>query len=150
LALLHEGSFFGEMAILSDAPRAATVESASEDTLLLEISASLLNDLSARYPQLALALKRFCRQRLLANVMSSSDLFRPFSKPERKKLIELFRAREVPQGATLLKAGELSDGLYVVLSGEVEVRKGEELLARLREGELFGEMSLLTRAPAIA
>ena len=150
LALLHEGSFFGEMAILSDAPRVATVESASEDTLLLEISTSLLNDLSARYPQLALALKRFCRQRLLANVMSSSDLFRPFTKPERKRLIELFRAREVPSGTTLLKAGELSDGLYVVLSGEVEVRRGEELLARLREGELFGEISLLTRAPAIA
>jgi len=38
----------------------------------------------------------------------------------------------------------------VVLSGEVEVRRGNELLARLREGELFGEMSLLTKAPAIA
>jgi len=150
LALLHEGSFFGEMAILSDAPRIATVESASEDTLLLEISGLLLNDLSARYPQLALALKRFCRQRLLANVMSSSDLFRPFTKLERKRLIELFRAREVPSGATLLREGELSDGLYVVLSGEVEVRRGNELLARLREGELFGEMSLLTKAPAIA
>jgi len=150
LALLHEGSFFGEMAILSDAPRVATVESASEDTLLLEISASLLNDLSARYPQLPLALKRFCRQRLLANVMSSSDLFRPFTKLERKRLIELFRAREVRSGATVLKAGELSDGLYVVLSGEVEVRRGNELLARLREGELFGEMSLLTGAPAVA
>ncbi len=150
LAMLHEGSFFGEMAILSDAPRTATVESTSDDTLLLEISASLLNDLSARYPQMALALKRFCRQRLLANVMSTSALFRPFTKQERKKLIELFRAREVPKGTVILKAGEVSDGLYVVLSGEVEAKNGGELLARLREGELFGEMSLLTRSPAVA
>jgi CRP-like cAMP-binding protein len=150
LAVLHEGSFFGEMAILSDAPRAATVESTSDDTLLLEISASLLNDLSARYPQMALALKRFCRQRLLANVMSTSALFRPFTKQERKKLIELFRAREVPKGTVILKAGEVSDGLYVVLSGEVEAQSGGGLLARLREGELFGEMSLLTRSPAVA
>src|SRR5258708_37694298 len=112
------------MAILSDAPRAATVESTSDDTLLLEISASLLNDLSARYPQMALALKQFCRQRLLANVMSTSALFRPFTKQERKKLIELFRAREVPKGTVILKAGEGSGGLYVVLSGAGGGKKG--------------------------
>ncbi len=82
--------------------------------------------------------------------MSTSALFRPFTKQERKKLIELFRAREVPKGTVILKAGEVSDGLYVVLSGEVEAKSGGELLARLREGELFGEMSLLTRSPAVA
>jgi CRP-like cAMP-binding protein len=62
----------------------------------------------------------------------------------------LFRAREVPKGTVILKAGEVSDGLYVVLSGEVEAQSGGGLLARLREGELFGEMSLLTRSPAVA
>jgi CRP-like cAMP-binding protein len=32
----------------------------------------------------------------------------------------------------------------------VEAQSGGGLLARLREGELFGEMSLLTRSPAVA
>ncbi len=150
VAVLPEGSFFGEMAILSDAPRTATVVSASDETQLLEISASLLKELSSRYPQMAQALKKFCRQRLLANVMNGSALFRPFTKQERRHLIELFKASEVPGGTVILRAGELSEGLYVVLSGQVEVRKGNEVVASLREGELFGEMSLLTRSPAAA
>ena len=43
-----------------------------------------------------------------------------------------------------------ADGLYVVLSGEVEARKGDQVLSRLKEGELFGEISLLQKTPATA
>ena len=50
----------------------------------------------------------------------------------------------------IIREGDRTDGLYVVLSGEVEVRKEAQQVARLREGELFGEMSLLHKAPATA
>jgi len=150
LALLQEGAFFGEMALLSGAPRTASVESASEDTQLLEISAEVLTALSREYPQVARALKKFCRDRMLLNVMSSAALFRLFDRRDRRELIERFRAREVRRGDRLVREGERSDGLYVVLSGEVAVRTGEQQLALLREGELFGEMSLLDKAPATA
>jgi CRP-like cAMP-binding protein len=150
LARLQEGSFFGEMAILSDAPRTATVESTSDETQLLEISAGILQQLSRRYPNLAQALKKFCRQRLLSNVMNSAALFRPFTTQQRKDLIERFRARDVLKNTVLLREGMDSDGLYVVLSGEVEVRRSNTLVAHLKEGDVFGEMSLLTKSPAVA
>ena len=150
IAALDEGSFFGEMAILSGSPRTASVESASEETELLEISANLLSQLSERYPPVAQALKKFCRQRLLANVMSTSALFQPFDSKERRALIERFRAREVTKGAAIVREGERSGGLFVVLSGEVSVSKADRPLALLREGEIFGEMSLLTKTPATA
>jgi CRP-like cAMP-binding protein len=148
LATLEEGAFFGEMALLSDSPRTASVEAGSEDTQLLEISAQLLTELSVNHPTVAQALKKFCRQRLLANLMASAPLFKPFGRNDRRDLIQRFRAREVRTGDVVIKQGAESDGLYVVLSGEVEVRVEGGSVASLREGEIFGEMSLLTKQPA--
>ncbi|ATB33954.1 cyclic nucleotide-binding domain-containing protein [Melittangium boletus] len=150
LAVLGEGAFFGEMALLSGAPRSASAVSASEDTQVLEISAPVLADVSRLYPQVARALRRFCRQRLLSEVMNTSALFRPFGRKDRRALVERFRARDVRRGDLLIREGQPVDGLYVVLSGEVAVNKAGQPLASLREGELFGEMSLLHKTPATA
>jgi CRP-like cAMP-binding protein len=138
------------MAILSGAPRAASVESTADDTQLLEISGAILADLSQRYPQVSDALKKFCRQRLLSNVLHQSPLFKPFNKSDRRELVERFRARDVNKGTVLIREGERSDGMYILLSGEVEVLLGEQRLATLKEGEVFGEMSLLQKSPATA
>lgn len=150
LARLDEGAFFGEMALLSEAPRSASVEATHEDTQLLEISAGVLKELSANHPSVSTALKKFCRQRLLSNLMQSSALFRPFSKSDRRDLVQKFRARDVRRGETMIHEGKTSDGLYVVLSGEVDVQVKGRKVASLREGEVFGEMSLLTRSAATA
>jgi CRP-like cAMP-binding protein len=150
LATLGIGAFFGEMALLSGASRMASVESATEDTQLLEISAPVLAELSRQHPQVARALKKFCRERLLSNVMSTSALFEPFGKKDRRALVEKFLAREVKKNEIIVRDGEWTDGLYVVLSGEVEARKGDQVLSRLKEGDLFGEISLLSKTPATA
>jgi CRP-like cAMP-binding protein len=150
LAVLGEGAFFGEMALLSGAPRSASVLGAAEETQLLEISAPVLADLSRRYPQVARALRRFCRQRLLSEVVNTSAIFQPFGRKDRRELVERFRAREVRRGDIIIHEGHPVDGLYVVLSGEVAVSKAGQPLAQLREGELFGEMSLLQKTPATA
>ncbi|MFP2929829.1 cyclic nucleotide-binding domain-containing protein, partial [Pyxidicoccus sp. 3LG] len=150
LATLEGGACFGEMALLSGAARTASVEGASEDTQLLEISAPVLAELSRTYPLVAQALKKFCRQRLLTNVMNTSALFRPFNRKDRRTLVERFRARDVERDEVIIQDGDETDGLYVVLSGEVEVSKDGHLLTRLKEGDLFGEISLLQKTPATA
>src|SRR5207245_4506571 len=63
LATLGEGAFFGEMALLSGAPRTANV-SAEEDTELLEVTDTLLRDLTRKHPQGGHSLKNLYRQRL--------------------------------------------------------------------------------------
>jgi CRP-like cAMP-binding protein len=153
LAELGEGDFFGEMAILSGAPRLATV-TAETDAELLEIRAEVLLDLVCRHPHLATSLRRFYRQRLLANAMAVSPVFRPFSREDRREVMARFRSREVRPGEVIITEGAPSDGLYVVLDGAFQVtrRRGAEVVevAELREADLFGEMSCLRKTPATA
>jgi NADH:ubiquinone reductase (H+-translocating) len=53
-------------------------------------------------------------------------------------------------GQDVFREGELGDRLYIILQGEVEVRRGagsgETVLARLGAGQCFGEMALLHMA----
>src|SRR5205085_12323648 len=90
------------------------------------------------------------RQRLLNNVMAISPLFKDFDPSERKSIVEKFRIRQAAPGEVLIAEGKGSDGLYVVLHGNVQVVTKDIELARLKEGDIFGEMSLLTREPAAA
>ncbi len=153
LAHLEEGAFFGEMALLSGAPRTATIAAESE-TEVLEVTDKVLRQLVGKHPTVANVLKSFYRQRLLNNVMAISPLFKDFNAPERKLLMARFRMRQAEPGEALIEQGKKSDGLYVVLHGIVNVhakaKNGAVELAKLREGDIFGEMSLLTHQPATA
>ncbi|MFL5311377.1 MAG: cyclic nucleotide-binding domain-containing protein [Myxococcales bacterium] len=149
LATLEEGAFFGEMALLSGAPRTANV-SADHDTELLEVSDAVLRHLAKNHPLVIKSLKNFYRQRLLSNVMAISPLFKDFDPLERRQLVEKFKLQKAAPGEMLIKEGAQSDGLYVVLHGSVDVAAQTIDLAHLTEGEIFGEMSLLTRQPATA
>jgi len=154
LAHLGEGAFFGEMALLSGAPRTANV-AAEEETELLEVTDVVLRELAQRHPAVVTSLKNFYRQRLLNNVMAISPLFQGFDTSERKMIVEKFKMRQAAAGEVLIHEGQQSDGLYVVMHGFVEVKAkapNDHLvpLAKLKEGDIFGEMSLLTRKPATA
>jgi CRP-like cAMP-binding protein len=149
LATLEEGAFFGEMALLSGAPRTANV-SAEVDTELLEVGDSVLRELNRRHPRIAQSLKNFYRRRLLDNVIAISPLFKDFEPAERRQIVERFRLRQAAPGEMLIKEGAAADGLYVVLHGSVEVTAKKIPVATLKEGDIFGEISLLTRQPATA
>lgn len=152
LARLREGAFFGEMALLTGTPRAASVR-AIEESEILEFTAASLRQLVRSYPSVAKALRRFYRQRLLANALATSPLFAPFDRPTREGLIGRFRTRDVAPGEEVVREGEPVEGLFVVLHGSLDVTRtgprGERIrLGELREGDVFGEQSLLHGGPA--
>jgi CRP-like cAMP-binding protein len=153
LAHLEEGAFFGEMAMLSGAPRTASIAAVTETTVL-EVTDKVLRALVQKHPQVTQTLKDFYRQRLVNNVMAISPLFKDFDSLERKALMDRFKMRQARLGEVLIEQGAKSDGLYVVLHGAVNVSaqgaNGVVDLAKLKEGDIFGEMSLLTREPATA
>lgn len=153
LAQLGDGTFFGEMALLSESPRTASVI-ASEEALLFEVSRDVLASVVKNFPSVKHILLRFYRQRLLSNLMAISPIFKPLDSEQRKTLIEKFKSREVSANEKLLEEGGKGDGLYMLLSGRAEVSKKIDgkraVLAHLKEGDVFGEMSLLTNNPVSA
>jgi CRP-like cAMP-binding protein len=153
LARLGEGAIFGELALVAAQPRSASVEVVGEANLI-ELGADALRAAAGELQQLAEALDRFTRERLLKNLLASSPLFRAFSPQQRIDLARRFSGHDVAPGTVIIREGDPGRGLYVVLTGEVEVVKGEEpfetTLATLRTGEVFGEIALVRGTPATA
>jgi len=150
VAALEAGEFFGEVALLAGGPRTASVYALTDDTQVLEISGQLLMELARRHPGVAAALKTFCRQRLLSNLLATSALFRPLDRAERRELATRFRARDALAGEVVITEDARGDGLFVILAGEVEVLRDGIQAGTLGAGDVFGEMSLLDGVPATA
>lgn len=153
LAKLHAGAIFGEMALVSDAPRSATV-AAVDDTDVLEFGRASLEALSKDIAAVSKALDTFTRERLLLNLMQTSPLFRPLERGQRMDLVRRFTAHEAPAGTSIIAEGQPGKGLFVLLSGEVDVSKrdgdSKVLLASLKPGDVFGEIALIHDEPATA
>ena len=151
---LKEGDFFGEFGFFGDGKRHATVE-ALTDTTLLEITKQDLQEIIREFPSVSQVLFKLYKERVLENLLATSSLFKPLSPEERRQILGSFTMEEIPMGAMVLQEGSPGDSLYIIKKGEVEVftlaPQGETLtLARLKEGDFFGEISLLTAKPRTA
>jgi len=154
LAQLGEHAVFGEMALLSAQPRSASVISLSEVDLF-EVGRQALAQLADELGPVAEALHGFTRERLLGNLMATSPLFRPFSRMQQRDLLRRFTSHDVSPGTVVIHEGEQGRGLFVVLSGELEVSRktadGQMVpLGGLRTGDVFGEMAVLRNAATTA
>jgi CRP-like cAMP-binding protein len=143
MARLGAGSFMGEVALMTDQPRSATV-TATADCELLRIDRETLSRVLAEHGEVLSAVLRFVRDRLVDRWTRTSPLFRPFDESERAQLASRFRFLEVRPGRALLAAGARPDGLYIVLAGSFAVRRDGAQVGLVGPGELIGETALLS------
>jgi cAMP-dependent protein kinase regulator len=147
LAALGEGAVFGEMALLSAQPRTASV-GCMTDVDIFEVGRDSLAALADELGAVAQALHGFTRERLLANLMATSPLFHPFQRMQQRDLLRRFTSHDVAPGTVVIREGEDGRGLFVVLSGELEVSRhaadGQTVpLGTLKTGDVFGEIALV-------
>ncbi|MGE0548784.1 MAG: cyclic nucleotide-binding domain-containing protein [Kofleriaceae bacterium] len=143
MARLGPGAFLGEVALMTDQPRSATVTAVSTAELL-RIDRLTLSRVLANHGDVLRAVLRFVRDRLVDRWMRTSPLFRPFADAERVQLAGRFRFLEIEAGTLLLTANSRPDGLYIVLAGKYDVKHGANTLATLGPGDLIGETALLS------
>jgi CRP-like cAMP-binding protein len=146
-ATLGPGAFFGEVALITEQPRGATIAAVGEVELLAidrELVSQLIND----HPEVLFVILRFVRDRLLERLLDTSPLFAPLPPDDRASLAARFRFLEVEPGSVIVEEGARAGGLYVFLAGRADLRRGTELLGYLGAGDLAGEASLLRGTPS--
>jgi CRP-like cAMP-binding protein len=143
LSRLGPGSFLGEVALMTDQPRAATV-TCVQPAELLRIDRHTLSRVLANHGDVLRAVLRFVRDRLVDRWMRTSPLFRPFNDAQRIELAAKFKFLEIDAGTIVLGTGERPDGLYIVLAGQFLVLRNGSAVAQLGPGDLIGETALLS------
>ena len=154
VAHLFENTLFGEMALITGQPRTASVAVVGEADII-QVSKTALLAVMAVVPAVREGLERFSRERLIKNLLQTSPLFVPFTKSQQGELLRRFEGHEMEPGVDIIREGERGQGLFLILSGEVDVISHATssipvTLAHLRAGDMFGEMALVTDQPTSA
>ena len=72
------------------------------------------------------------------------DLFAEMTTRQLGHVASVTQEEMKPAGSMIFKEGDAGDALYVIVSGSVEVLRGEQRIRILREAEYFGELAVLT------
>jgi CRP-like cAMP-binding protein len=86
----------------------------------------------------------------LIEALARLSLFADLPQPQLESVAHSAQEEIFEEGRRVLREGLTGSGLYIVLEGEVAVRLGDNELARLGQGEFFGEISVLLGTPPMA
>jgi CRP-like cAMP-binding protein/tetratricopeptide (TPR) repeat protein len=143
MARLGPSSFIGEVALMTDQPRSATVVVAQHSEIL-KIDRGTLSRVLADHGAVLTAVLRFVRDRLVDRWTRTSPLFRPFDDAARAELAAKFQFLEIEPDTKLLATNAKPEGLYIVLAGAFQVIRAGVVVATLGPGDLIGETALLS------
>jgi len=72
-------------------------------------------------------------------------IFSGLSKKEVKEVVELGNVIKCLRGDAIIKSGQQTNTVFILLSGSLEVRRGHQVLATIQSGEVLGELSFLLK-----
>jgi CRP-like cAMP-binding protein len=150
VAEVATGDIFGEAAMVSGAPRLATVV-VETDAVALEFRRDAMARVIAKHGQVGQKIDQFYRERLLANVLRASPILRGLQEADKKALARSFQAVTFVDGQRIINEGQSPDSVYLLLRGRCAASHATgDRYPDLKEGDLFGEVSVLLDGPATA
>lgn len=90
------------------------------------------------------------RLQLKRELLSKMPLFARLNEREMLRIMQVSEVVSYEPGETVVQEGDRGDELFIVLSGEVRISRGETVLNDFGPGEHFGEMALIRAVPRSA
>ena len=137
------GTSFGELALMYNAPRAATVVS-TEPSIVWQLDRITFRRI--------LMDSAFQRRRMYESFLEEVPLFSTLTAYERSKIADALDTHKYPAGSAIIREGDVGDKFYILESGDAEAfKRGEEKpLKTYGKGDYFGELALLEDKPRAA
>ncbi|XP_076469393.1 cAMP-dependent protein kinase type II-beta regulatory subunit-like isoform X2 [Babylonia areolata] len=141
--------FFGELALMYNMPRAATIVASSTGSLWA------LDRTTFRRIVLKTA---FQKRKMYEGLLESVPLLKSLDLYERMNVADALQTRSFEDGQQIIKQGDTADVMYFVESGQVRIAMvnkndpsaGEKDLTVVEKGGYFGELALVTHQPRAA
>ncbi len=153
LNMLQPGDEFGEAALMSGGMRQASVRCSSAVTLA-RLSRHDFLALAQQFPEFKTFLELTIRWRALHGFLNEHSNFGRLPLPVLQALVGKLQPIEFPKGALIIREADPAGPMFIIQQGRVRIystTEGRETnKAFLREGDFFGELSILTNAPRAA
>ncbi len=153
LGVLKPGDSFGEAALAEGGKRTATVR-CSTAVDVLRIARSDFLELVEQVPELRRYIEMIGRNRAVQSFLYQFSNFGRLPVPALRSMIDKLTPIGIAKGSLIIREGEAAGPLYVIEKGRARAFtgvNGRELnLAFYREGDFFGELSILNGAPRAA
>jgi len=82
--------------------------------------------------------------------LATVPLFNGLSKKQLREVSSLATRLDEAAGTQLTKEGQVGNEFIIVLEGEIEIRRGDEIVATRGPGSYVGEIALLDNRPRTA
>jgi EAL domain-containing protein (putative c-di-GMP-specific phosphodiesterase class I)/CRP-like cAMP-binding protein len=146
VARLQRGDFFGEeVVVLPRHSRIATMRAAAPSQILM-FDDTFINELVGAAPALLEVLSSSLRERLIFMLARTIPALDSLPESDRLALLKRFRFVDVDKDRCICEPGVGSAGLSIILAGEADASLDDRLTERLRPGDVFGEISLVTNS----
>ena len=76
-------------------------------------------------------------------LLKTVDLFQDIPGELLSQISQISRAKNYQQSDFIFNEGDSGDSLFIVLNGEISIKKGDKIIAKLKRGASLGEMALL-------
>jgi len=141
---IEAGGSFGELALMYNAPRAATVISAESNCTLWALDRLTFRRI--------LMESTFQRRRMYESFLEGVSLLRTLNQYERSKIADALETQKFPPGTTIIRQGDPGTSFYLLEIGEADAFKDgiDTPVKHYETGDFFGELALLNDAPRAA